>query len=129
MNEPARPGHPDGEGADAADTDDLVARARALARVAAENDSLRVEVSSAGDEMVAALKARAAVDAVPTVGRFRRLKGLVLRVARLFLRDQATFNRATTTAFEDVFAQLEGLAARLDRVEASLEELRPGPGR
>lgn len=109
--------------------DELVDEARALARLAAANEELRCEVATAGDEMVAALKARAAIDEVPTVGRFRRLKGVVLRVARLFLRDQATFNRATTTAFEDVFAQLESLAARLDRIEASLDELRAGPTR
>jgi hypothetical protein len=107
-------------------SDELVAQARVLARVAAANDELRCEGSAAGDEMVAALKARAAIDQVPTVGRFRRLKGVVMRVARLFLRDQATFNRATTVAFEDTFAQLEALAARLDHLERSLDELRSG---
>jgi hypothetical protein len=63
------------------------------------------------DVIDAMLVARADVDRLRPGGRVPRLKRALLRTCQLFLRDQASFNRAA-------IIQLEDLCARVERLEA-----------
>ena len=95
----------------------VVVEARALAAAAGGADGA-APVSSGPDVVLSALGARAAVDSFEPTGRLRVAKRGVLKVAQLFLRDQAIFNQLTVSALREMSERLEQLEARLTALEA-----------
>jgi hypothetical protein len=65
----------------------------------------------------ATLLARASVDRAQPTGRWVRGKQAVLRVSQVFLRDQASFNRAAIVAIDDLGARVERLEHRIAELE------------
>jgi len=104
---------------------DLTAEARELvqASAAATGDPLPPS-GEAPDSLIAHLTSRGNVDAIAPVGRMRSLKRGVLKVSHIFLHDQATFNRGTVNALEELMARLDVVEGRLAEVEAELEDER-----
>ena len=91
----------------------LTAEAAALA-VQAAFPSGRSTPHVGKDVVHAMMLARADVDRIQPIGRFVQAKRTVLRISKLFLRDQACFNRAAIVALED-------LGARVERLELAIE--------
>ena len=99
-----------------AEADELVhASAAASAEPLAPN-------GDAPDSIISQLTARANVDAIAPVGRMRNVKRGVLKVSHVFLGDQATFNRGTVNALEELMARLDLVEARLTELEAADDE-------
>jgi hypothetical protein len=95
----------------------LTAEAAALAIQAAFPPG-RSSGDVGGDVVQAMLLARADVDRIQPTGRLVRAKRTILRISKLFLRDQASFNRASIVALEDLGARLDRLEAAIDKCEA-----------
>jgi len=74
------------------------------------------------DAIISQLTSRANVDAIAPVGRMRNAKRGVLKVSHVFLRDQATFNRGTINALEELMARLDVVEARLAELEAANDD-------
>ena len=69
----------------------------------------------------AMLLARASVDRTQPTGRFVRAKRAVLRVSQIFLRDQASFNRAAVVAIDDLSARVERLESRIAEIDSDAD--------
>jgi hypothetical protein len=100
----------------------LVSEAQGLARAAGEGPSAPFEPSGIGeDAILASLATHAGVDDIRPTGGWSWLKKRTLKLSASFRREQATFNRLTVTALEE-------LSARMDALEAQQARRQPPSG-
>ncbi len=92
---------------------ELLDEAAALAARAASPPRQAAAAHVGRDVVHAMLLARASVDRAKPTGRFVWAKDVVLRVSKVFLRDQASFNRAAVVAIDDLSARVERLEAEI----------------